>query len=357
MQIRLSTSYSELRRAAWRALRNNPAGGVDLISGAEFRKGLEGRLHRMRRQLHAGKYRLSGLRKARITTRSGKVRDLQIPTVQDRVVARLLLAMLASVDQSLPDHVLCRRDGIGQRQAIQTIAGVRETLPWTLTMDIADAFSSADVDAALAALAKRCRSQQVLKAVDAMMSVAHRHGPGLPQGHPLSTLLLNLYLAPLDQALKGTSGLSYRYIDDIVVLASSEAEVLQARQSLESVLGELGMVAHPDKTHVVEPEEPVAYLGFAVSTDGSIDASAGAVGRLMEALKGETHEEQKQHLVGWLGYFARPARHGRRVGEIYNLLAATQETSRWPLANTVINDDDGGDEQYQEDHGNAEAAW
>lgn len=335
MKIYLNANIEELLHAARQVLRGDPAAGVDKTTGATFRVGLDGRLHRMRRQLHVGTYRLSRLRRIRVNTKSGKHRELQIPVIQDRIVARVLLDRLASVDRQLPGHVLCRRDGIGQHQAIKIIDSKRVELPWALELDIKDAFSAADADVALAALAERCQSLPVINAVNSMMHAACRQSPGLPQGHPLSQLLLGLYLAPLDQVLVDANGLSYRYVDDIIVLARTEAEVVQARQSLESVLGELGMVAHPHKTRIVAPRKALPFLGWEVNPDGAVDASQRAVDTLVEALLDKAHETQRAHLRGWLAHFAAVAPHGKRVMEIYSLLKSVPGQPRFRAGRVV----------------------
>ncbi len=76
---------------------------------------------------------------------------------------------------------------------------------------------------------------------------------GTPQGGVISPLLANIYLHAFDRAwAEHGTGELVRYADDFVVLCGSAAQAEQAQQQAVALLGDLGLVLHPDKTCVVD---------------------------------------------------------------------------------------------------------
>ena len=103
----------------------------------------------------------------------------------------------------------------------------------------------------------------------------NRTGVGIPQGSPISALLSNLYLLEFDTTMNAAvaagGGLYRRYCDDILIMMPT----LEQRQVVQNLairlLTELGLVAHPDKTEILEfkrdgdrltTAKPLNYLGF-----------------------------------------------------------------------------------------------
>ena len=72
----------------------------------------------------------------------------------------------------------------------------------------------------------------------------------------ISPLLSNIYLHALDEAwAKQGPGELVRYADDFVVLCRTEAEANAALAMVRTVLAELGLELHPDKTRRVDLRE------------------------------------------------------------------------------------------------------
>jgi len=76
---------------------------------------------------------------------------------------------------------------------------------------------------------------------------------GTPQGGPLSPLLANIYLHPLDMALEANGFRFVRYADDFVVLvrtrAEAEAALKLVAQVLEAVKLTLSESKNPSRSH------------------------------------------------------------------------------------------------------------
>lgn len=300
-RLKLNISLEDLRRASRHALRHATSPGFDNITREACRRNQEPMLHRILRQLRLGRYRPSRLRPAYITTASGKRRIL-VARLQDRIVARVLLMLLAQVECGLPPSCICRT-GVDARDCIRKLASARVNLPWALKTDIKSAFDSVKVANALQALQQRGAPVKLVQAVSAMLKPALPQAPGLPQGHPLSQLLLNCYLASVDVTLRCTSFRCWRYMDDIVVLSRSREEVEDVHKLLQDQLEAKGLRLHPRKTASVPPTRDLYFLGWAISPDGSYGPSPGAVKRLQRELKGLTPLRREQRIRGWEAHY------------------------------------------------------
>jgi RNA-directed DNA polymerase len=133
--------------SAWRKVRaNRGAAGVDAISIAQFEKNLEPNLTELTRNLLAKSYEPLPARYVSVPKSNGKLRDLAIPTVRDRVAQR---SMLDHVEPLFEPHFLdCSfgfRPGRSTEMAIQRIVLARARgLMWTVDADIKDCFPSID---------------------------------------------------------------------------------------------------------------------------------------------------------------------------------------------------------------------
>ena len=72
----------------------------------------------------------------------------------------------------------------------------------------------------------------------------------------ISPLLANIFLHAFDRAwaAHGTGEL-VRYADDFVVLCTTRSQAEEAQAQGAALLGDLGLVLHPDKTRVVDLRE------------------------------------------------------------------------------------------------------
>lgn len=90
---------------------------------------------------------------------------------------------------------------------------------------------------------------------------------GVPQGSPISPLLANVYLDPLDRHLEERRLDFVRYADDVVVFAPDEPRALEALHTLGEFLHEpLHLSLKPAKTNHVRVEDGLDFLGFRLTT-------------------------------------------------------------------------------------------
>jgi hypothetical protein len=330
MTIHLKVAIEELHRAARAVLRGNPAAGADGMTTSTFRVGLEDRLRRIWRQLRSGRYEPGRLRSLYIE-RHGKTCLLEIPRLQDRVVCRVLLDRVFPLLEQSVAGVGGHRLRSGTRVAISEIGRARATHRWAARADLQDAYRSLDLGRALGQLARRCHSDETLLAVATMMRAARPSGRGLPVGHPLSPLLLNVYLSDVDHALLGPGIPTWRYVDDFLFLGEDHDQVAEALAVLERLLARKGMALATGKTEVVSPEESAVFLGWEVQPGGAIRVSEAAVEAVLRGVAELRPAEVVQRLGGWLSHFGDAA--DSRIEEVIRIYKAALRASV-PLTTT-----------------------
>lgn len=78
----------------------------------------------------------------------------------------------------------------------------------------------------------------------------------------ISPLLANLYLHPVDVAMRAAGYEMIRYADDLVILCRSESEAHGALELIGQLTAARGLTLHPEKTRMVDVSIPGEGLTF-----------------------------------------------------------------------------------------------
>lgn len=92
---------------------------------------------------------------------------------------------------------------------------------------------------------------------------------GIAQGSPISPLLANLYLHPVDRQLGAEGYCVVRYADDLVVQAATVAAARDALRLLRDLLNQRGLALNRAKTRIVPPCESFVFLGETLTASNS----------------------------------------------------------------------------------------
>ena len=172
-------------------------------------------------------------------------RTLTIANIEDRVVARAVVQIVQPLyDPKFDDYSFGFRPGRGRQLALATalaLAKQQDRYVW-LVEDLKDAFDRVPHGRLLDVLQKTL-PENVVQLIARIID--NRSQRGLPQGSPLSPLLLNIYL---DHFLDSRWRKLHpdipllRYADDLLILCHSERESRSARPDLEHLLTPAAML-------------------------------------------------------------------------------------------------------------------
>lgn len=154
---------------AWRKVRaNRGVGGIDSISIKDFEEKLQENLIELSRNLLSKTYQPLPVRFVRIMKKNGKMRELGILTVRDRVAQRAVLdAVEDKFESEMQECNFAFRPGRNVEMAIQQILVCRANgLWWTVEADIKDYFGSINREILTKDISRIIDNKEILRLID-----------------------------------------------------------------------------------------------------------------------------------------------------------------------------------------------
>ncbi len=309
---------------AWKAVvANGGAPGIDGMKCEELVGHLQRHGDAIAAKLLAGTYAPSPVKRVSIPKPGGGERLLGIPTVMDRFVQQLLLQALTPIyEPRFSAHSYGFRPGRSAHDAVREAQGyVREGKRCVIDLDIEKFFDRVNHDVLMQQLRqvvddKRVRTLvgRYLKAGVMIQGVVQESEEGTPQGGPLSPLLANIYLDPLDKELE-SRGLSHvRYADDCNIYVGSETSAQRVFASIVAWIEKKLRLKINQAKSGTGSVGGRKFLGFSLSVEGVIEVAEKSVKRFKEKIRelwdgrqSKTNEELRdqwnRYIRGWTGYF------------------------------------------------------
>jgi CRISPR-associated protein Cas1 len=251
--------------AGWRRVRRNRGGpGGDGQELHQFARALDRNIARLSAELAEGRYRPGPLRACRIAKPDGGTRSLAVPTVRDRVAQSAAAIVLAPrLDARMSGASFAYRAGLSVEQAAALVTFYRlRGFAWVVDGDIADFFPSILHAPLMRLVADAVDCRRTCDLVAAWLAGFARDGHGLAQGSPLSPLLSNLALSPVDRAIDGKQVRLVRYADDFLLMTRTREQAEAAAARMAALIAPLGLTLNRAKTRVASFDEGIRFLGY-----------------------------------------------------------------------------------------------
>ncbi|MCR9223240.1 MAG: reverse transcriptase domain-containing protein [Hyphomonas sp.] len=262
--------------------------GVDGVSRDEFDATIELEAKIISKSISDGEYRFQKLRPIAIPKDKDRIRLINVPTIRDRLVQRMALSFLVEEygeKWKIPNSFSSMGgDDEGVQKTLRIVGRSVTQNDYLIKADLSSYFDTINRDLMARIVRKQIRHRSfhslIASAIKCETStrtardraVFQKAGlvknKGIRQGMPLSPVLAFLFLANEDRSV---SGGFFRYVDDLLFIGSSKADVLSAFESYRLAVESRGLKVHPlstgndgRKTQLIGPSENFTFLGITV---------------------------------------------------------------------------------------------
>jgi RNA-directed DNA polymerase len=330
-----------LNRAWQRVRANHGAPGIDGMTIEQFPAFFRENWERLHSALMEGTYRPAAVRRVFIPKPDGAQRPLGVPTVLDRVIQQALAQVLNPLFESgFSDHSYGFREERNAHQAVREVEACwKDRRRHAADCDLKSFFDTVNHDRLMEQLRGKVRDRKVLALIRRYLEagVVRPDGTrdatpqGVPQGGPLSPLLANIVLDPLDKELERRGHRFARYADDFLIMVRSAKAAQRVKESVTRfVEGTLKLVVNRAKSQSA-PLKQCTFLGFQIGARGKVVWTAKVQERFKQRVREITSRnrghrvqdvvaELGRYVLGWLGYFG--------ISHTYRVLLELEEWVR-----------------------------
>lgn len=312
-----------LRRAWMRVRANKGAAGVDGMTIEQFPDWAKaGHWKHVVNELETGRYQPSPVRRVYIDKPDGSQRPLGIPCIVDRIIQQAIAQALTPLfDPDFSDSSFGFRPRRSAQQAVKQVhTSIKAGRRFAVDVDLSKFFDRVDHDLLMTLIGRKVQDKRVLRLIKRYLRAGfidsqlfQESREGVPQGGPLSPLLSNIMLDPLDKELERRGHRFARYADDFTILVGSQRAGDRVLHSISHFLrNRLKLVVNTTKSHVVKAKD-CQFLGFTFGAgriqwhSSSLHNFKREVRRLTNRNWGVSMRYQifrlSQYLRGWINYF------------------------------------------------------
>ena len=309
---------------AWKRVRaNKGAAGIDGMTIDDFPTwAKDGNWKRIMSELRLGQYQPSPVRRVEIDKPDGGKRQLGIPTIVDRVIQQAIAQVLTPIfDPTFSDNSFGFRPNRNGQQAVKQVQSIIKTgRRFAVDVDLSKFFDRVNHDLLMTHLGYKVKDKRLLKLIKRYLRAGvidnqfySESREGVPQGGPLSPLLANIMLDPLDKELEKRGHHFARYADDFTILVKSPRAGERVLSSISRFLNNrLKLTVNTVKSHVVKTSES-KFLGFTFKA-GRIQWHPKTLLKFKQQVRRLTNRNWgvsmhyqlfkiSQYLRGWINYF------------------------------------------------------
>jgi group II intron reverse transcriptase/maturase len=264
-------NQENLNKAYKKVVSNKGVAGVDGVTVDEVAEYIKEHKEEIINKIKERKYKPQPVKRVQIPKENGKMRNLGIPTVIDRIIQQAMVQVLSPIfEEQFNDNSFGFRPGRSCEQAvIRALEYLNDGYEWIVDIDLEKFFDTVNQDKLITIIGKTITDGDVVSLIRKYLSagvmekgIVKPTYVGTPQGGNLSPLLSNIMLNELDKELE-TRGLNFvRYADDCIILVKSEKAANRVLTSITKFIEKkLGLKVNAEKSKVTRPTQ-TKYLGF-----------------------------------------------------------------------------------------------
>ena len=321
-------SPDNLNKAYKTVVSNKGCGSVDKMSCEELLPWLRSNKDELICSLLDGSYRPNPVRRVEIPKANGKMRQLGIPTVVDRLVQQavnqaLMLIYERQFSKRSYGFRPCKSCHHALREAKNIIS---DGYHYVVDLDLERFFDTVNHSKLIEILSRTIKGGRVISLIHRYLKsgvlvkgMFQSSEEGTPQGGPLSPLLSNIMLHELDKELEHRGHPFVRYADDALIFRKSKHAANRVRKSISCFIENLLYLKVNQEKTAVSYVQGIKYLGYSFRVSKgkcSLRVHSKSKTKLKSKLKeltkrsnGWSYEKRKQkqkqneYIRGWVGYF------------------------------------------------------